>query len=162
MWLLYYSIPSLINFLSEEYLQHIGLLVEGSYLLLSDKITEHDLQRADHVLSEFYREFGNLNGTNNCTLNLHNVGCHLTTNDRKFGPLWAWSCFQFEDINDSILDSVHGTGDVCLQIMWMVQAQKRLSLDATYISNPVFKTFVEEMTNTSRKTFTIKHRAETV
>lgn len=112
-------------------MQHLGLLVEGSYLLLSDKITEHDLQRADQVLSEFYREFGNLYVTNNSTLNLHNVGCHLTTYVRKFEPLWAWSCFQFEDMNGSILDSVHGTGDVCLQIMWMVQAQKRLSLDAS-------------------------------
>lgn len=143
-------------------MQHLGLLVEGCYLLLSDKITEHDLQRADHVLSEFYREFGNLYVTNNSTLNLHNVGCHLTTYVRKFEPLWAWSCFQFEDMNGSILDSVHGTGDVCLQIMWMVQAQKRLSLDASYISKPVFKTFVEKMTDTSRKTVTVNIELRTV
>lgn len=160
MWLLYYSIPSLMNFLPHEYLHHLGLLVEGSYLLLSDKITNQDLQRADYVLAEFYREFAVLYGTNNCTLNLHNVGCHLTTYVRKFGPLWAWSCFQFEDLNGSILDSVHGTGDVCLQIMWMVQAQKRLSLDASHISNPIFKTFVEEMTHSNRRTVTIKQRAE--
>lgn len=143
-------------------MQHLGLLVKGSYLLLSDKITKHDLQRADHVLSEFYREFGNLYVTNNSTLILHNVGCHLTTYVRKFEPLWAWSCFQFEDMNGSILDSVHGTGDVCLQIMWMVQAQKRLSLDASYISKPVFKTFVEEMTDTSRKTVTVNIELRTV
>lgn len=143
-------------------MQHLGLLVEGSYLLLSDKITEHDLQRADHVLSELYREFGNLYVTNNSTLNLHNVGCHLTTYVRKFKPLWAWSCFQFEDMNGSILDSVHGTGDVCLQIMRMVQAQKRLSLDASYISKPVFKTFVEKMTDTSRKTVTVNIELRTV
>lgn len=143
-------------------MQHLGLLVEGSYLLLSDKITEHDLQRADHVLSEFNREFGNLYVTNNSTLNLHNVGCHLTTYVWKFEPLWAWSCSQFEDMNGSILDSVHGTGDVCLQIMWMVQAQKRLSLDASYISKPVFKTFVEKMTDTSRKTVTVNIELRTV
>lgn len=46
--------------------------------------------------------------------------------------------------------------------MWMVQAQKRLSLDASYISKPVFKTFVEKMTDTSRKTVTVKIELRTV
>lgn len=43
------------------------------------------------------------------TLNLHNIGEHLSSYVRKLGPLWAWSCFPFEDMNGSLLEQVHGS-----------------------------------------------------
>ena len=36
---------------------------------------------------------------------------------KKLGPLWAWSCFAFEDVNAMILNSVHGTRDVVKQAL---------------------------------------------
>ena len=33
-----------------------------------------------------------------------------------WGPLWAWSTFGFEDMNGTIMDLTHGTGNVCRQV----------------------------------------------
>ena len=31
--------------------------------------------------------------------------------------MWAWSCFGFEDMNGTILEFVHGTGNACRQVI---------------------------------------------
>lgn len=40
----------------------------------------------------------------------------------QWGPLWAWSCFPFEDNNAVLLQSVHGTRNVTKQLMNYQQA----------------------------------------
>lgn len=92
------------------------------------------------------------------TLNLHNIGEHLSSYVRKLGPLWAWSCFPFEDMNGSLLKQVHGTGNVCLQILWTLQAQKRLAVDSEFISNLPMKSFVQKMIKVGRQ---VKVKKET-
>lgn len=92
------------------------------------------------------------------TLNLHNIGEHLSSYVRKLGPLWAWSCFPFEDMNGSLLEQVHGTGNVCLQILWTLQAQKRLAVDSEFISNLPMKSFVQKMIKVGRQ---VKVKKET-
>lgn len=58
-----------------------------------------------------YSKFGELCGEGSCGLNVHNVGVHLVTFVRKWGPVWgwSWSCFPSEDMNADILKTVHGT-----------------------------------------------------
>ena len=159
MWLIFYSIPCLIDFMKPAFLNHLALLVEGIYILLGNDITEHKLNRAETVLLEFYALFADFYGYESCTLNLHNVCQHLVMYVRKLGPLWAWSCFVFEDMNGSLLDYAHGTGDVCLQILWTVQAQKRLAVDAQYINNHFLKGYVQKMVKAGRSV-TIKLEAK--
>ena len=48
---------------------------------------------------------------------MDNAGIHLVHFVRLWGPLWAWSCFAFEDANAMVLQSVHGTGNVVHQIV---------------------------------------------
>ena len=158
MWLLFYSLPCLIDFAPKEYLNHFALLIEGLYILLGDNISPDQLLHAKKCLNVFYMNFTQLYGKNNCTLNLHNVCRHLPIYVAKLGPLWAWSCFPFEDMNGTILESVHGTGDVCFQILWTIQAKKRLAVDSSKMKNLALKEFVEESTNTKRSV-KIKHEA---
>ena len=157
MWLLYYSIPSLLEYLQPPYLDHFALLVEGIYILLSDVIDEEKLVRADMVLTSFYQQFEVLYGKNNCTLNIHNVS-HLTQYVKQLGPLWAYSCFPFEDMNGTLIKLVHGTGDVCVQILWSIQTLKRLSHDTQYISDPHLQGYVQRLMSIGRKV-KIKHEA---
>ncbi|PFX13893.1 hypothetical protein AWC38_SpisGene21989 [Stylophora pistillata] len=119
-WLLFYSIPCLIDILPEKYLQHFACLVEGIYILLGDNITPDLLSLARDVLFSFYRDHQVLYGDSNCSLNVHNIGAHLVTYVQAWGPLWAWSCFPFEDLNGALLESVHGTGNQCRQLIWMM------------------------------------------
>ncbi len=150
LWLLFYSIPSLCGILDEKYLDHLACMIEAIYILLGDNISEARLLHAENLLSVFYQNFADLYHESHLTLNIHNMGKHLCTYVRKLGPLWAWSCFPFEDMNGNILDSIHGTGDVCAQILWTVQAQKRVASKLDLISNPRIKAFVKTMTKTKR------------
>lgn len=103
-WLLFYSIPCMKDILAEEYHSHLCLLSEGVYLLLGQTITEEEITRAECLLEEFYKSFPLLYNKGSCGLNFHNVGSHLTSFVRQWGPLWAWSCFPFEDANAAILN----------------------------------------------------------
>jgi hypothetical protein len=108
--------------LPEKYLNHLSLLSEAIYLLLGDCITEEELCRADILLKEFYKKSPVLYPGGSCGLNVHNAGAHLVHFVRLWGPLWAWSCFAFEDANAMVLQSVHGTGSVVKQILKVKEA----------------------------------------
>lgn len=125
-WLLYYAVPCLQGILPDIFLEHFALLSEGVYLLLKDHITEEDLERAETVLKIFYRQFCTLYPEGTCGLNVHNIGTHYTYYVRMMGPLWAWSCFPFEDCNSMLTKAVHGTGNVTHQIMKIKEAQTLL------------------------------------
>ena len=55
-------------------------------------------------------------GAGSCGLNVHNAGAHLVDYVKGWGPLWAWSTFGFEDMNGTLMDFCHGTGNVCRQV----------------------------------------------
>ena len=82
--------------------------------------------RAEQLLGKFYRSFENLYGEGSCGLNVHNAGQHLIYYCYQWGPLWAWSCFGFEDANAMIKQNVHGTGDVTKQVIRFKHAQSVL------------------------------------
>jgi hypothetical protein len=122
-WLLYYGVPCLTDILPINYLNHFAKLSEASFILLGDSITTDALSRAHTLLDEFYSDFETLYGGDACGLNVHNAGAHLAFYVAEWGPLWAWSCFAFEDSNAVLLQAVHGTGNVVHQIMRFKQAQ---------------------------------------
>ncbi len=129
-WLLYYGVPCLQTYLPEDYLVHFSLLVESTHLLLTEGISEQDLQRAEQLLGVFVKCAGKLYGNNFMGLNVHNL-VHLVSIVRNWGPLWAWSCFSFESFNGDIKKSVHGKGNVCHQVFWSLQAQKQVEHSAS-------------------------------
>lgn len=104
---------------------HFSCLVEATCLLLTTGLSPEDLKRAELLLEKFVENVPTLYGHNANSLNVHNL-THLVHFVRQWGPLWAWSCFSFESFNDEIKKSVHETGNVCKQIFWALQAQKRV------------------------------------
>jgi hypothetical protein len=101
-------------YLDSVYLNHFALFVESIYILLSDSMTEQILAEVEAKLSAFYKAIPQLYGLKICGLNVHNVGAHLVWYVRQCGPLCAWSCFPYEDMNGNVLSWVHGTGNVCV------------------------------------------------
>ena len=124
-WLIFYCLPCLQGLLPAEHLKHLSLLVEATYILLEEGISKVDLKRANLLLSIFVKTTAGLYDQNIIGLNFHNL-LHLTECVRKWGPMWAWSCFCFESLNGEIKKSIHGTGNVCRQIFWCLQATKRI------------------------------------
>lgn len=155
-WLLYYSLPCLVGYLPDKYLCHFAHLAEGVYILLGDGITPAQIARARDLLQTFYKDFQELYGNGSCGLNVHNTGAHLADYVEGWGPLWAWSTFGFEDMNGTIMDLTHGTGNVCRQVVWMLHAQSRLRCEVDMLENGVVKDFVKRMLNTKREVKNLK------
>lgn len=131
-WLLYYAFPCVKGLLKEEYLENLSCLSEGIHILLGDNITQESLANAIDLLDQFYSSFQRLYGDGSCGLNVHNTGLHLPEYVKLWGPVWAWSCFPFEDANSMLLQAVHGTGLVLKQVIKHRQAQsciRRKGLD---------------------------------
>ncbi|XP_021354853.1 uncharacterized protein LOC110451260 [Mizuhopecten yessoensis] len=122
-WLLYYAFPCLLGILKDEFLENFLCLSEGVHILLGDCINQQSLKKAIDLLDQFYSAFQNLYGDGSCGLNIHNTSVHLAEYVKLWGPLWAWSCFPFEDANAQLLQAVHGTGLVLKQVMAYRQAQ---------------------------------------
>ena len=83
-------------------LHNFSLLSEAGHLLLSDRITQEILNRASVLLELFYQQFQVMYWDGSCGLNVHNIRTHLVDFVRLWGPMWAWSCFSFEDINSMV------------------------------------------------------------
>ena len=156
-WLLYYSIPSVQSFLPEEYLDNLCFLVNGIYLLLADSLTNEEIDQAEMSLAKFQISFQHLYGPENCGLNVHNIGCHLADYVRRHGPLWAWSCFGFEDVNGIMLKSAHGTGDVSRNLLSTMFAHKQLCKEVHMIEDETVKEFTLDMLCTGRRIKSLKY-----
>lgn len=150
VWLLYFGLPCLQGILPEKYLNHFAHLVEGIYLLLGTAISEADLQQAEHHLQIFYTDLPDLYGREHCGLNVHNVGAHFTWYVRLWGPLWAWSCFPYEDMNGHILNVVHGTGNVTVQALKRLHLHKMLKNYCINFKDPYLRKLTKDMLDRSK------------
>ena len=145
-WLMFYCLPCLQGLLPAEHLKHLSLLVEATYILLEEGITEADLKRSNLLLNIFVKTTPRLYDLNIIGLNFHNL-LHLTECVRKWGPMWSWSCFCFESFNGEIKKSIHGTGNVCRQIFWCLQATKRIENLSNENMRDKVKLFISSVTD---------------
>lgn len=107
-FLLFYSIPTLVNRLPEMYLQHWFLLVISLFNLLEKQIPSPQLEATEVLLKLFVRDVGSLYGDRAYTYNIHQL-LHLVLSVKRWGPLWATSAFPFENYNNFLANCVHGT-----------------------------------------------------
>ena len=98
------------------------------------------------MLGQFHSTFEKLYGMKNCGLNIHNIGAHLVDYVEMHGPLWAWSCFPFEDMNQLLVKSAHGTEDVCRQLLCLMKSNKNMLFEADNIVDPDFHDFTRDRT----------------
>ncbi|XP_044582705.1 uncharacterized protein LOC123263800 [Cotesia glomerata] len=115
-WFFYYALPVMQEVMQQEYLEHFSLLVAGIALLNLDSITNAEINMASNFLHKFVREFENLYGLKNCSINLHLL-IHLPKCVLALGPLWANDCFRYEDLNGQYLNVIHGTRHIDSQVV---------------------------------------------
>lgn len=109
-------IPVLKGILREPYIGHLAKLVQGVTLLISDKVSTEDIEKSEKSLIEFYKEASGLYSDVVLTYNMHLL-THAPDCVRKWGPLWAYSLFQFEHANGIIGGMFKGTRCVAMQIV---------------------------------------------
>lgn len=108
-WILYYSIPAVVNYLPDKYFQHWLLLVISLFNLLQKPIRINpDLKRTEILLKLFVRDIGELYSDREYSYNVHQL-LHIVLCVKRWGPLWATSAFPYENYNSFLAKSVHGS-----------------------------------------------------
>lgn len=108
VWLLFYSLPTMAEYLPDKYVQHWLLLSKVIYILLGDNISNEDIEEAETLLRLFVSLVEKLYGDRQLTYNVHML-LHLGLCVKRWGPLWAWSAFPFESFNGFLSRIVHGS-----------------------------------------------------
>lgn len=145
-FLFFYGIPCLWNILPDEYFQHFLLLAEAIWLLNQSSISPQCLEKAGNILRHFCLRIEALYGNHYQTFNVHCL-LHLQDCIQNIGPLWACSCFWFEDYNGDLRKLFHGTQKVELQIAFSVCIQQKIpELIPLLPSGSSSKEFYEDMT----------------
>ena len=124
-WLLFYSLPLLLDILPSLYWHHYALLVCAMHLLLSDQITLNQIDAAEQMLIDFHSLLPELYGEASCTANAHLL-THLTKYVRLWGPLWTHSAFGFESKNGHLKNLFHGKADIIQQLLFNVDVSHTL------------------------------------
>jgi len=104
-WLLYYSIPTLKNYLPTRYFQHWFLLVMSIFILLKRDIKLLDIEDAENMLKMFVKQIPDLYNDRQLTCNVHQL-LHLGISVKRWGPLWATSAFPFENYNSGFITRI--------------------------------------------------------
>ena len=116
-WLLYFSLPLLVNHLPPLYWHHCALLVCTVHVLLKDKLHNAEVDAAEQMLWDFYTLLPGLYGEKCCTANAHLLS-HLAKYVRLWGPLWTHSSFGYENKNGHIKHFIHNKSDVVKQLLF--------------------------------------------
>lgn len=124
-WLLYYSLPVMINILPVDYIIHHMLLVEAVATLLQDSISLTMLIKAEQLIKHYCFKFSIYYSERYMTANIHHL-LHLPEVVTNFGPLFVYSCFPFESQNGKLLNFVKGTQHADLQIIEAITLSQKL------------------------------------
>ena len=120
-WLLFHSLPLLVDILPALYWHHYSLIVCAMHIMLSDSIMLSQLDAAELMLNEFCCLLPELYGEASCTANAHLLS-HLTKYMyvRLWGPLWTHSAFGFESKNGHLKTLFHSKHDILHQLMYIL------------------------------------------
>ena len=130
---------------SSSYLQHrcisgctflvspLQLCCGPTAILLIDAFCKKILLIAQNIhycrrmLATFYQLIPQLYPQELCTANVHSL-IHLCDFVKDWGPLWTFSCFQFENLNGYIRNHCHGTRNVLPQFAHTIRLRHILPL----------------------------------
>lgn len=99
---MYYFPFVLKDILPPKYYKHFMLLSEASYILNGTSISQKELELATNRLEDFVKDFAGLYREHDLSFNLHCL-LHAVDCVRRWGPLWAYSAYGFEDCNGYLL-----------------------------------------------------------
>lgn len=145
-FLLCHGMACMYGVLPEPYYSHFVGFSNAIYLLLQENISASDLQLADKNITYFCSMFSHLYGTDSITMNVHCL-LHLCQKVEDLGPLWAQSCFFYEDLNGDLRSLFHGTQNVQTQICHAVCVNNSLpALAEQFLPDSMTAIFYRKLT----------------
>lgn len=104
------------DILPARYYKHFMLLSEAMYILNQTHITPMELYHAKSKLKLFVQQFEELYGLTNMSFNVHQL-LHAGDCVSRWGPLWGYSAYGFEDLYGKLMRMFNGTQKVSNQIV---------------------------------------------
>ena len=141
-FLLYYSLPALAGLFPQKYWDHHALLVIAIYWLLQQSISSHQVEVCQTMLNQYCYQFSSLYSERYMTANLHLL-LHLPDTVKLLGPLWVYSCFQFEGQNGLLKSMINGTRQVDKQIISTYSYIRNLPLVANSFTERSCEQYLE-------------------
>jgi len=130
--------------LKPEYFDHLKLFVRGVALLNKSSVSKDDIRESNNLLREFVKKFQILYGLRHMSYNLHLL-LHLPSCVEQLGVLWAIGCFWFEDMNGRVLNLIHGTRHIGLQVCTNLAVLTGLPLLVHKLKNESVRRFCLQM-----------------
>lgn len=115
--LIFYLPLALSGLLDNKYVQHFRLLSYAMYTLSKKQIPLNEIEIANQQLNKFTREFQNMYGKTNVTMNLHLIN-HMPMSVRMLGPLWATSAYAYETNNGVVIKGNTSKKDIVHQLAY--------------------------------------------
>ncbi|XP_011696440.1 PREDICTED: uncharacterized protein LOC105455077 isoform X2 [Wasmannia auropunctata] len=112
---LYYSIVCLEGLMPKKYVKHWLLFVYSMHVFLSMRMRSNEFIMATLTLRKFVFDIEKLYDKTFMNYNVHMM-LHIPEAVKKFGVLWAWSTFPFENFNHTIQSLFKGTQCIPEQI----------------------------------------------
>lgn len=103
-WVEYYSLPYLDGVLEPDYLKIWAKFCQATYIFNSSSISRDNYNLACNLMREFTEEFREF-GLENMSFNVH-FGRHQKDSVLYYGPLWGYSTFPFEAMNQKFIANV--------------------------------------------------------
>ena len=147
-WILYYSIPLLSKKFSKSVMNYWSLLVESLYILLQTSISHVEILEVENKLKLFVQKTEQYFGLKAMTINVHQL-LHIVKSIKHWGPLWAHSCYPFESENYQILNAIHSSKGVNLQLLKFLNLKKciqKLEKQILPDATAVIKKYCRDMT----------------
>ncbi|KYN11772.1 hypothetical protein ALC57_16070 [Trachymyrmex cornetzi] len=133
-FLLYYSLPVFKNIMQSKYYRHWFLLVYSFHLLLNNKATLTDIDKAECAIKKFVQHTEILYCTEYLTFNMHLL-LHIPQYVKYWGAPWDSSAFMFEHGNGVLLKLFRGTQSVVNQIFKSYDYIMKIKKDSVEIFN---------------------------
>uniref|UniRef100_A0ABD2XQK4 Uncharacterized protein n=1 Tax=Trichogramma kaykai TaxID=54128 RepID=A0ABD2XQK4_9HYME len=153
-FVLYYSIPLLKPVISDDKFRHWLCFAEALYIILQDKITMADLNKANELLYSFVAKMTKLHGKRAMTYNVHLL-LHIGRSVLNWGPVWANSTFSFESANKYTLQAIKCARGANHQIVRYVSLNHSLLI----LEDAITKGTTDELIKYCKNLFTaeVKH-----
>ena len=137
------SLPLLLDCLPPLYFHHYALFVSVMHMLLSDKISDSQVEAAEQMLIDFCSLLPELYDDTICTHNAHLI-THLTKYVKLFGPLWTHSAFGSENKNGCLRTLFH---QIHQHLLFNIDVRITLHPTLTMHKGDATMRFIDHVTN---------------
>jgi hypothetical protein len=100
---------------NDDAFYHYALINVALRILSNDHMYESNIDSANNMLTLFVQNYGAIYGSQNINFNVHNL-LHLAACAKRYGPIYSFSCYAFENFMQSIKGSIRNSNKILQQM----------------------------------------------